>query len=190
VVDTNGTTTYEYDAMHRLTGVTYHDDEEQTYQRGAARSQRLPRLTPLRVIGGVLILGVLGLVSAYLLVWGLFSWCTPHFDRSDLVGVYERKYPSGTERLELREDGTFLQEVILKDPQDSTPVARTGTWTFDEQPQIVRIPGCMPVYGAGGINPTFRTDLSDCALPVERQGIFFGPITLSGDANIALRKVD
>jgi hypothetical protein len=154
------------------------------------RSRRLPRLTPLRLIGGAVVLGILGLVSAFLLLWVLFSSCTPRFERSELVGVYVAKYPSGTETLELKEDGTFLHKVVLKDPQDSTPVTRTGTWAFDEHAQIVSIPGCMAVRGRGDINPTFRTDLSDCALPVERQGIFFGPITLSGDANIIMRKVD
>lgn len=150
----------------------------------------MPRLTPLRVIGGALVLGVLGLVSAFLLVWALVSCCTPHFDRSDIVGVYVGKYPSGTETLELREDGTFLQEVVLKEPQDTTPVARTSTWTFDEQEQMVRVPDCMAARRRGDINPTFRTDIGGCFFPVEREHLFWGDITLSGDANIVLRKVD
>ena len=48
----------------------------------------------------------------------------------------------------------------------------------------------MPVMGMGDINPTFRTDFGACALPVERERLFFGPITLSGDANIVMQKVD
>jgi len=155
-----------------------------------AGSRRLPRLTPLRLIGGALMLGALALVSAFLLVWGLFSWCTPHFDRSDVVGVYVAKYPSGTETLELKEDGTYLQEVVLKEPQDNTPVTRVGTWTFDEEAQIVSAPNCMPVLGEGDINPDFRTDFGACDFPVEREGLFFGPITLSGDSNIVMEKVE
>jgi hypothetical protein len=151
---------------------------------------RIPKLTPLRVIGGALILGVLGLVSGFLLLWGLFSWCLPHFDRSDVVGVYVAKYPSGTETIELKEDGTFLQEVVLKEPQDTTPVTRTGAWTVDEREQTVTMPGCMAVYGRGDISPTFRTDFAACTFPVEREQLFFGPITLSGDRNIVMEKVD
>jgi hypothetical protein len=150
------------------------------------RPQRLPRLTPLRVIGGILILGALGLVCGYLLLWGLFSWCTPHFDRSDIVGVYVGKFPWGTETLDLREDGTFLQEVVLREPQDTTPVTRTGTWTFDDPAQTIRISECIPVLG---IKPTFGTDFG-CAYVPEREHLFYGDIMLAAYSNVEIRKVD
>ena len=121
------------------------------------------------------------MASAILLLWGLFSWFTPHFERPDVVGVYVAKYPSGTETLELKDDGTFLQEVVPEEPQAASPVARTGTWTFDEETQTLRIPDCMLVHRDGDIRPTFRTD-SGCFFPVERLGVFFGPITLGGDS--------
>jgi hypothetical protein len=155
-----------------------------------ARSQRLPRLTPLRVIGGLLALGVLALISGFLLLWALFSWFRPHFDRSDVLGVYVAKYPSGTETIELKEDGTFLQEVALKEQQNATPVTRTGAWTFDEDEQTVTLPGCMPVARMGDISPTFQTALGHCTFPVERAQIFFGVITLSGDRFPPTEKVD
>jgi hypothetical protein len=147
------------------------------------------RLTPLRVIGGVVVLGVVGLAAAFLAAWALFSWCTPQFDRSDIVGVYVGKFPWGTATLDLREDGTFLQEVVLKDTQDTTPVTRTGTWTFDDPAQTIRIPECIPVLGMGDINPTFRTDFG-CAFVPEREHLFYGDIMLAAYSNVEIRKVD
>jgi hypothetical protein len=149
----------------------------------------MPKLTPLRVIGGVAALGVLGIASAFFAAWALFSWCVPEFDRSDIVGVYVGKFQWGTATLDLREDGTFLQEVVLKEPQDTTPVNRTGTWTFDDPAQTIRIPECIPMLGVGDINPTSRTDFG-CAFVPEREHWFYGDIMLAAYSDVEIRKVD
>ncbi len=146
-------------------------------------------LTPVRVIGGAVIVGVLALASAAAVLIALFAWCTPEFDRSGIVGVYVAKYPSGTETLTLNADGSFLQEVVLKEPQDNTPITRTGSWTWDESAQYLRLRNCMAVGdGFGDIRPTFRTD-SGCSLPAERRWWFFGQVLLGGESSAPLRKV-
>jgi hypothetical protein len=145
----------------------------------------------LRLVGGGVALAALAL-----LLVAVLAWHSPHLDRSDIVGMYVAEYPSGTERLELKPDGTFVQEVVLKEPQDT--VTRAGTWTFDEATQMLMMRDCMLVRRDGDVSPTFRTDLG-CFLPVERSGVFFGPITLSGGTDPVtglwsspegLRKVD
>ena len=120
----------------------------------------MPRLTPLRVIVGAAVAGILVLVAAGLVLVALFLiGVSPHFDRSDLVGVYVAKYPSGTETLTLRPDGTFLQEVTLKGPQGSTPITGVGSWAWDESAQRLRLDNCWGVNdGFGDISPTFQTE--------------------------------
>lgn len=138
------------------------------------------KITPLRVVVGAVVAGVLALASAGLVLWALFAWFLPHYDRSDIVGVYVANYSSGTETLTLNADGTFLQEVVLKEPQDSTPITRTGTWTWDESEQRVSLRNCMALNdGHGDIRPTFRTD-AGCSWPAEPEWWFFGRLLLGG----------
>ncbi len=134
-------------------------------------------------------MGVLALVAAGLVLWVLFSWFLPEFDRSDVVGIYVAKYPSGTETLTLNANGTFLQEVVLKEPQDSTPITRTGTWTWAESEQRVRLPNCMIVNdGHGDIRPAFRDD-AGCSFQPGREWWFFGQLLLGGRETAPLWKV-
>jgi len=48
--------------------------------------------------------------------------------RGDVIGVYETKFDNGSERLELRKDGTFVQDFSSK----SRPFHHTGQWRFDD----------------------------------------------------------
>lgn len=151
----------------------------------------MPKLTPLRVIGGAAAGGILVLVAAGLVLAALLAWCSPHFDRSDLVGVYVAKYPSGTETLTLKPDGTFLQEVTLKEPQDGAPVTRGGTWTWDEPAQRLRLHNCMPVSDpSGNIRPDFQTAPPGCDTGAERKWWFFGQLLLGDRDSAPLWKVD
>ena len=150
----------------------------------------MPRLTPLRVIGGAVVAGILVLVAAGLVLAALFVWCLPHFDRSDLVGVYVAKDRFGTETLTLKPDGTFLQEVTLKEPLDSTPITRVGSWTWDESDQTLRLDDGMPVNdGFGNISPTFQTG-SGGDYPLTRKWWFFGQLLLGDRDSAPLWKVD
>lgn len=146
-------------------------DDQADFRMDRTDSRRLPTLSPPRLIRRALTLSVLAVVSAILLVWGVFSWCTPHFARADVVGVYVANYPSGTETIELKEDGTFLQEVVLKEASGATPVVRMGTWKFDEETQTLNIPDCC-LFAATGISvppseripaASSRLNVSDCS---------------------------
>ncbi len=100
------------------------------------------------------------------------------------------KYHSGTEVLSLSADGTFLQEVMLKEPQDGAPITRTGSWTWDESRQSLNIADCMAVNdGRGDIRPTFQTD-SGCAFPLEHKWGFFGQLLLGDRDSSPLWKVE
>lgn len=151
----------------------------------------MPKLTPIRIIGGVAAGGVLALVVGGLVVAALFAWCLPHFGESVLVGVYLARYHSGTETLTLSADGTFLQEVMLKEPQDGAPITRTGSWTWDESKQTLRLFDCMDVNnGSGDINPAFRSEGSGCSYTAERRWWFFGQILLGDRDSAPLWKVN
>jgi len=151
----------------------------------------MPKITPLRVIGGAVVAGILVLVAAWLVLAALVAWCSPHFDRSDLVGVYVAEYPTGTETLTLKPDGTFLQEVVLKEPLDSTPITRVGPWTWDESAQRLRLDNCMAVGdGFGNISPTFQTDAGGLDTGAEREWWLFGQLLLGDRDTAPLWKVD
>jgi len=152
----------------------------------------MPRLTPLRVIVGAAVAGILVLVAAGLVLVALFLiGVSPHFDRSDLVGVYVAKYPSGTETLTLKPDGTFLQEVRLKEPRHSTPVTRSGYWTWDESRQYLDLHDGMAVNdGSGEISPTFQTGVGGGSFPLDRKWWFFGQLYLGVRESAPLWKVD
>ena len=150
----------------------------------------MPKLTPLRVIIGAAVAGTLLLVAAGVALVALQAWRWPRFERSDLIGVYVASYPTGTETLTLNADGTFLQEVALKEPQGSTPVTRTGSWTWDESAQRLRLDNKMPVNdGLGRISPTFQTDPGGGSYPLERRWWFFGQLLLGDQGSAPLWKV-
>lgn len=151
----------------------------------------MPRVTPVRVIVGAVAAGILLLVAAGVALVALHAWDSPHFARSDLVGVYVAKYPTGTETLTLNPDGTWLQEVRLKEPPDSTPVSRMGSWTWDESAQRLRLHTAMPVNdGHGRINPAFQTDPGGGDYSLARKWLFFGQLYLGDWDSAPLWKVE
>jgi hypothetical protein len=48
--------------------------------------------------------------------------------REQLIGVYETKFDNGTERLELKSDGTYVQEFTSA----QKPFRHTGRWLIDD----------------------------------------------------------
>jgi len=159
--------------------------------KGGREYDILPRTLKSRLLLALAILGglsVMALVAAGLVL--VASW-SPHFERSDLVGVYVAKYPSGTETLTLKPDGTFLQEVRLKEPRHSTPVTRSGYWTWDESRQYLDLHDGMAVNdGSGEISPTFQTGVGGGSFPLDRKWWFFGQLYLGVRESAPLWKVD
>lgn len=144
-------------------------------------------VTPGRVVIGVVTGGVVLLIIVVVGVWAFVTWWRPGFDRGDVVGVYVAHYVSGTETLTLREDGTFLQEVLQ---ESDGPEARSGTWTWDTASESVIIPDCMAVNdGRGNIRDDFRT-ASGCGLSVEKKWWFFGQLLLGDRDSSPLWKIE
>lgn len=50
-----------------------------------------------------------------------------HIDQSRAVGVYEAPFKNGKERLELKSDGTYVQDFVSK----TRPFQHTGNWHID-----------------------------------------------------------
>jgi hypothetical protein len=130
-------------------------------------------------------------VAAWIFLESSLIWYTPHFERSDLVGVYVAKYSNGTEKLTLNEDGIFLQEVELKEPRDSAPVNRTGSWTWDESRQRLSIHDCWGGNdGHGRIRP-LQDEGAVCSYPLAREWWgMFGRLYLGDQGSAPLWKVD
>src|SRR5574341_1219955 len=61
----------------------------------------------------------------------ILSSCKSKISENEIVGNYEAHFPYGTEKLELHNDGTYLQTVIV----NRGTVAKTnrGKWEFDEE---------------------------------------------------------
>ena len=146
----------------------------------------MPKLTPLRIAVGVVVAPVLLLATAWLVLFALATWCLPQFEREDLVGVYTAKCPSGTETLTFKADGTFLQEFTLKEPRNGTPITGTGSWTWDESSQRLRMDNC---WGIGNCrhNPH---DVGRCDTGADRKWLFFGQLLLGDRDSGPLWKVD
>jgi hypothetical protein len=48
--------------------------------------------------------------------------------RAKVIGVYETKFENGSERLELKDDGTYVQDFTSKSP----PFRHTGRWRMED----------------------------------------------------------
>lgn len=75
---------------------------------------------------------ILGLLVAF---WSVLSLTAceenpgrVHAQREQLIGVYETKFDRGTERLELKSEGTYVQEFASA----QGPFRHTGKWVYDD----------------------------------------------------------
>ena len=104
--------------------------------------------------------------------------CSPPQSAADVQGAYVANYAFGTDRIILRADGTFRQEIAVRSQQD-TAVA-TGTWEYELTGHRVALGkvylhGCMTFAdGFGRMRPNYRELVPFCAYPLEREN-FVGP---------------
>lgn len=118
----------------------------------------------------------------------LLTGCSIRVHQSDLYGEYIAKFQSGTERLVLNRDGTYVQQVSLA--RGGEPVVNTGSWIWDGSDKSVLLRDCLGVNdGHGDIRPDFAVNRGGCGLSVERKWIFFGQLSLGSDESGLLRKV-
>jgi hypothetical protein len=106
--------------------------------------------------------------------------------RTDLGGEYIARYSFGTDRIILREDGTYLQEIVVQgDPEEAV---QTGKWEYDSDSRgpfdlgTVYLYGCLGLNdGFGGLKRNYRQPSSICSFPVERESLLGDGLRLGPD---------
>jgi len=135
-----------------------------------------------------------------LLLASLELGCSPPPTAADLPGEYVAHYPFGIDRIILRADGTFRQEII-RGGQEGTAVA-TGQWEYEprrarrNEPAIagridlgrVYLHGCMTFADSSGMRANYREVSSFCALPLERENLIGPRLQLFADEEHAYIK--
>jgi len=145
----------------------------------AAKGQDLEQMRPLQIRGKIAVLVAL----TGMLLFG----CTHPKMASELIGVYEAHYDQADERLSLKSDGTFSQEVTLK--PNGKVVGGAGTWKYDTvSGDITFTPGFVcALDGFGKLDPQGVRPTGDLVIkPVTSQ---FGQLRISLYEGIFYRKV-
>jgi len=84
--------------------------------------------------------------------------CSTKVAERSLFGRFVASYPFGTDTLILNRDGSFLQEVVIK---NGRPVTVHGRWSFDQQASYAHFHGLMIVDdGHGNLSNDWRTPTS------------------------------
>jgi hypothetical protein len=73
--------------------------------------------------------------------------CSINVPLKRVYGTYKAAYPFGTETITLNEDGTFVQEVAMK---DQAPVSLRSRWEFDSKDSRVNFDRLMMVVDGHG----------------------------------------
>lgn len=103
-------------------------------------------------------------------------------DKRELYGVYEAVYSFGTDRIELRADGSYVQKTAIR---GESPLIGSGSWTFVRNSAIsadgtaVRLENYRPIVdGLGRLRKDYRTYGLDGAslLIVGRRHGFGAPV--------------
>lgn len=64
-----------------------------------------------------------------------YAGCLYPNDRDELIGSYVAEYTFGTDKLELKSDGTYTQEITLK--EERKVIRGDGRWTYDRTRQYI-----------------------------------------------------
>lgn len=84
----------------------------------------------------------------------------------EVYGVYECKYPPGSEVLTLQRDGRFVQEIRIN---NESPTVVTGKWEFDPKESKVTLHGFVStIDGFGELQPDWRKRTTTAKLSVEK----------------------
>lgn len=112
------------------------------------------------------------------LVSTLLVGCSERVPIKKLTGKYIASYPFGKETLLLNQDGTFAQNVELKDKHANT--VQHGSWEYDARTGYVTLHGYLEVAdGFGKLRADWQSvPTGVVALPVEQ--IFFKIVLNSG----------
>jgi hypothetical protein len=105
------------------------------------------------------ILGLVALSCSLVACWHRVS-------PGNLPGTYVATYPFGTETLTLNQDGSFTQQITIKNEQ---PLITKGSWVFDPQESRLNLSGLtVAVDGLGHLIHDWRTaEPGTGSLPVD-----------------------
>ena len=94
--------------------------------------------------------------------------CARGFSVSDLYGTYVASYSFGTDKIVLKNDGTYMQEVTIK--KEQIPYTTTGKWEYDKASNHVIIENCYIVSnGLGQLSKNYKAlSQGPSIFPVER----------------------
>ena len=91
---------------------------------------------------------------AFLIAVALIG-CSINVATKRVYGTYMASYPFGVETITLNRDGSFVQQVAMK---NQPPVLVHGTWDFDSQGSRVNLYGSMVVAdGFGHLRSDWQT---------------------------------
>jgi hypothetical protein len=128
----------------------------------------------------------IALLVVYMLVLGTMTACTYPRDATELYGTYVAEYPFGKDRLTLKSNAEYLQEVTIAGKPGVATV--TGQWWYDTATHYLHIENALVVAdGFGNLRADYdRPSVGDTILPVERW--LFRGLRIGGGEGIDYRK--
>ncbi len=128
------------------------------------------------------------IICALMLI-ALHCGCTTRVDMDDVYGKYVARYRFGTDTLELKKDGDYVQSAEIEGRGNL--LVNRGKWEFDSEEQVVRLHGCLLLSdGFGALRSDYAVPLpGGCTYPVERAYAISGQIRLGPDEGFPHRKV-
>lgn len=111
------------------------------------------------------------------------SACT-QVSQKDLYGVYIAEYSFGTEKLTLKENGEYQQDVNIGGK--SKTILHKGLWKYDPEDKYVELENALSVQGPfGDLNPNYSIPFDGLVLRKVKRFFPWSPIRLaSGNEEI------
>ena len=98
---------------------------------------------------------ILSRCLAVVLIIVMLIGCSANVPLNKVYGMYKVSYPFGIETITLNQDGSFDQQVAMK---EQPPAVVHGKWDFDSQGSRVNLEGLMIVVnGTGHLRSDWRT---------------------------------
>jgi hypothetical protein len=115
------------------------------------------------------------------------SGCRVGISREDLVGSYSGRYGFGSELVELRDDGSFVQHFKRGNaPRDAETI---GRWKWNGSTGALQLEGFVN-YSDGYCNPTGDKTPGFATFDPERALLLTGRIRLGPDEGCPLKRTE
>lgn len=128
---------------------------------------------------------VLRICISLFLILSMSSCKSPKFE---LPGTYVADYDVAKEKLTLKKDGTYVQEVTLKSNL-KVDVSR-GRWSYDHETQYVTFEDnfMFVLNGHGKLNPDYaQRKRRIFTVPA---GLYFGRMRIGSSERVLYKKID